>query len=81
MADTPPPAGARVQVEIALPGLEGSSRGMLLSGEGQVLRVERKESRTGFAAALQFFPEASDESLMTARKWDGATGEDTAVQE
>jgi hypothetical protein len=82
MADTPPPAGVRVQVEIALPGLEDSSRGMLLSGEGYVLRLERKEARTGFAAALQFCPEASDESLVAARKRAGIKQQrvNTAVQ-
>jgi hypothetical protein len=71
MADTHPPVGARVQVEIVLPGLEDSSPEMLFSGEGHVLRVERKEARIGFAAALQFCLEASDESLVAARKRNG----------
>jgi hypothetical protein len=71
MADTPPPVGARIQVEIVLPGLEDSSPGMLFSGEGHVLRVERKEARIGFAAALQLCLEASDQSLLADRKRDG----------
>jgi hypothetical protein len=72
MADNAPPAGVRVEVDIVIPKLEDSSPGMLLCGEGRVLRVERSDDRTGFAAALQFFPEALDESLLADRKVDGA---------
>jgi hypothetical protein len=71
MADNAPPVGVMVEVDIEVPRLEESSSGMLLCGEGRVLRVERNEGRTGFAAALQFFPEALDESLLADRKRDG----------
>jgi hypothetical protein len=64
-----PQVGSRVQVDVLLPNFTDGSSGMHLYGEGAVLRVERFDGNgngargTGFAAAVQFFPEASDAVL------------------
>lgn len=81
ISDTLPLAGAMVQVDIVLPNLEGSGPGSRLCGEGRVLRVERSEARSGFAAEVQFSPEAYDESSL-ARKRNGVVKrqEDGLVQ-
>jgi hypothetical protein len=59
-----PPVGARVQMEIVLPKLAGSSPGMHLQGEGIVLRCESGEAtKRGFAASALFYPEATEAVL------------------
>jgi hypothetical protein len=68
ISDTLPLAGAMVQVDIVLPNLEGSGPGSLLCGEGRVLRVERGEARRGFAATVQFSPQAYDKSSLTRKR-------------
>jgi len=68
MSDTLPVAGALVQLDILLPNLEGSDPGSRLCGEGHVLRVERSEDRSGFAAAVQFSPESYDESSLARKR-------------
>lgn len=66
MTDAAPPVGARVQMDILLPKLAQPGPGMHLSGEGIVIRSEpfgtkgASTSNGGFAAAVQFYPEASD---------------------
>jgi hypothetical protein len=65
LADDLPPVGALVQLDILLPKLEDPGFGMSLAGEGVVLRVEPRgsqgagTSKAGFAASVQFYPEAS----------------------
>lgn len=60
-----PPVGARVQLEIMLPTLTETGFGMHLQGEGVVFRREPSgsdgtgSSPAGFAASVQFYPEAS----------------------
>jgi hypothetical protein len=62
--DAVPPVGARVQMEIVLPKLGDSSPGMHLQGEGMVLRCEDGDAnKSGFAASVQFYPEASEAVL------------------
>lgn len=69
LTDAMPPVGARVQIEIVLPKLAGSSPGMRLTGEGVVLRREANGNKgvgttePGFAASAQFYPEATDAVL------------------
>jgi len=59
--DSLPPVGARVQMEILLPKLAGSSSGMHLQCEGIVLRCESGEAtKRGFAASAPFYPEATE---------------------
>ena len=63
-ADSLPPAGARVQMEIVLPKLADSSPGMHLQGEGIVLRCESGDAtKRGFAASALFYPEATEAVL------------------
>lgn len=65
LADTLPPVGARVQIEILLPKLADTGSGMHLHGEGVVLRAEPRRSQgagssePGFAASAQFYPQAT----------------------
>ncbi len=65
LTDTLPPVGARVQMEIVLPKLADNGSGMHLHGEGVVLRGESRgsqgagSSEAGFAASVQFYPEAA----------------------
>jgi hypothetical protein len=60
-----PPVGARVQLDILLPRMNDTAVGVRLHGEGLVLRVERGgTTTTGFAASVQFYPEAPDESVL-----------------
>jgi hypothetical protein len=69
LADELPPMGALVQLDILVPKLEDHGFGMSLSGEGVVLRIEPHGSRgagtskAGFAASVQFYPEASASDL------------------
>ena len=64
-----PPVGARVQLDILLPRINGPAVGVRLHGEGTVLRVERVNSKTtGFAAALHFYPEFLDESVLLSQE-------------
>jgi PilZ domain len=54
VAETVPPAGARVGVDIYLPA-EISGKGLELHGEGKVVRVENAgQSASGFAADVVF---------------------------
>jgi len=65
-ADELPPTGVLVQMDILLPKLTLSGPGMHLTGEGVVLRVEPRGTKGaastagGFAASVQFYPEASE---------------------
>jgi len=62
LANELPPVGALVQLDILLPKLGDPGVGMSLAGEGVVLRVEPQgtgTSRGGFAASVQFYPEAA----------------------
>jgi len=69
LADQLPPVGALVQLEVLLPKLEHPGFGMSLAGEGVVLRVEPRgshgegTSEGGFAASVQFYPEAAASAL------------------
>ena len=69
LADDLPPVGALVQLDILLPKLGDPGFGMSLAGEGVVLRVEPRGSRGadtskgGFAASVQFYPEAAASAL------------------
>lgn len=61
-----PPVGARVEIDILLPRMNGTAVGVRLHGEGTVLRVDHVNSKAkGFAAALHFYPEAPDESVLS----------------
>jgi hypothetical protein len=65
ITETLPVIGARIQMDIALPKITESGSGMLLHGEGIVLRAEARGLRgadrgeTGFAASVQFYPNAT----------------------
>ena len=67
--DALPPVGSRVQMEIVLPKLADTGPGMHLAGEGIVLRSEHSSamgaaaSAGGFAASMQFYPEATTSVL------------------
>jgi hypothetical protein len=69
LTDELPAVGALVQLDILLPKLENPGFGMSLAGEGVVLRVEPRgaqgagTSKAGFAASVQFYPEASASDL------------------
>jgi hypothetical protein len=62
LANRVPPVGSRVQMDILLPKLKDSGPGMHLNGEGIVVRVEPRgrAGEGGFAAEVQFYPEASE---------------------
>lgn len=68
-ADALPPVGALVHLEILLPKLTGPGARICLTGEGVVFRVEPRgshgteTSKAGFAASVQFYPEAMDSAL------------------
>jgi hypothetical protein len=72
--DKLPPAGVLVQMDILLPKLAFSGSGVHLTGEGVVLRVERHGSNDsdtpegGFAASVQFYPEAAELGLYASRR-------------
>ena len=76
LTDALPPVGALVQMEIALPKLVNTGTGMYLHGEGVVLRAEPHSakgvgaSEGGFAASVQFYPEAT-ESVLSQLKISG----------
>jgi hypothetical protein len=76
LANSSPPVGALVQVDILLPKLANDGLGMHLMGEGIVVRIEHygasDESyfRGGFAASVQFYPEPS-EMVLTRLKTSG----------
>ena len=71
LTDAMPPIGARLQMEIVLPKLADTSPGMHLQGEGIVLRCEYgDDSRRGFAASGQFYPDAAD-SVLSQLKTSG----------
>ena len=65
LTDELPAVGALIQLNILLPKLEDPGFGMSLAGEGVVLRVEPRgaqgngTSKPGFAASVQFYPEAT----------------------
>jgi hypothetical protein len=65
LSNTAPPVGARVQLEIILPDLQGDAPGMQLFGEGYVLRNDPPSHRLGamveggFAALAQMYPNVS----------------------
>lgn len=69
VTDTLPPVGALIQLEVLLPKLADPGVGMSLAGEGVVLRVEPRRSRStkisdaGFAASVHFYPEATESAL------------------
>jgi hypothetical protein len=68
VTDAIPPVGARVQMEIVLPKLKDAGPGMRLEGEGIVLRCNRGDAaKCGFAASVQFYPEATDAVLSQLR--------------
>jgi hypothetical protein len=64
-----PPTGVHVQMTVFLPRHPGSGHTPELHGEGVVLRVEPHGSRgteasaSGFAASVQFYPEATSSAL------------------
>ena len=76
LTDALPPVGALVQMEIALPKLVDTGSGMHLDCEGVVLRSEPHSakgvgaSEGGFAASMQFYPEAT-ESVLSHPKTSG----------
>jgi PilZ domain len=49
-----PPLGVTVELEVMLPALEESGHGVRLRSEGRVLRIERKNELSGFAATGYF---------------------------
>ncbi len=58
---TPPPLGARIEIDILLPSRGAASPGGRLNGEGFVLRLQRSPMRpVGFAASVQFYQEHPD---------------------
>jgi hypothetical protein len=67
-AETCPPAGARIELELLLPGGVALDRGMELHGEGVVVRVLRRNEFVGaapmneFAAAVNFYPEKASKA-------------------
>jgi len=69
VTDALPPVGALIQMEVLLPKLENPGVGMILAGEGEVLRVEPRGTRGvatiggGFAASVHFYPEATVSAL------------------
>lgn len=73
LTDALPPVGARIQIEIVLPKLAGTSPGMRLTGEGVVLRREGESAKIagaterGFATSAQFYPETTDAALTQLR--------------
>ena len=69
VADECPPVGARIELKILLPKLEGSGVGMRLHGKGHVLRVEQGSTigTNGFAAFVQFRPEVPDGAVPSQR--------------
>jgi hypothetical protein len=58
LANCCPPVGARIDLKICLPRLDGTGIGVRLNGEGQVFRVEHdgQGKRVGFAASVSFSP-------------------------
>lgn len=66
LANLSPPVGSLVQVDIPLPKLANDGLGMHLMGEGVVVRIEPRNANDeslvqgGFAASVQFYPEASE---------------------
>lgn len=65
-----PPVGARVEIDILLPSINGTGVGVRLHGEGTVLRVDRSNSKpTGFAVAGQFDHENAIQARVTAREF------------
>ena len=75
-ASSSPPVGSLVQVDILLPKLASDGMGMHLMGEGIVVRIEPRSTNEeslvlgGFAASVQFYPEAS-ELVLTHIKTSG----------
>lgn len=73
VADTPPSVGSLVQLEVFLPKFTETGKGMHLNGEGVVLRVETGDAvagsstERGFAASVQFYPDASEQTLCVSR--------------
>ena len=64
LTDELPPIGALVLVEIVLPKLANTGPGMHLTGEGVVTRREPNgATKRGFAASVQFYPEATESVL------------------
>jgi len=62
--DAMPPVGARVLMEVVLPRLADTSRGMRLHAEGVVLRCENDDpTKRGFAVSALFYPEATEAVL------------------
>ena len=65
-SDEKPPPGTLVQMDIRLPKFGDTGSGVHLTGEGFVLRVEARGATDvgdkcgGFAASIQFHPEASE---------------------
>jgi len=55
LSSAPPPDGTDIRVEVLLPALGGgSSRGLHLQSEGEVVRAEHREAATGFAVRCEF---------------------------
>jgi len=58
-----PPSGVKIHLEVRLPQIKGSDRGMVLKGEGLVVRLDDGKTagcprrRAGFAVSVQFYPE------------------------
>jgi hypothetical protein len=75
-ANSSPPVGSLVQMDILLPRLANDGLGMHLMGEGIVVRIEPRNAKDeslvqgGFAASVQFYPEAS-ELVLTHIKTSG----------
>jgi hypothetical protein len=76
-ANSSPPVGALVQMDIMLPKLANDGLGMHLTGEGIVVRIEPRGTNDesyvqgGFAASVQFYPEASEELVLSHIKTSG----------
>jgi hypothetical protein len=68
VANQCPPVGSRIQLTVLLSRHRGGGLPLELHGEGTVVRVEcdrttpRGELESGFAAAVQFYPELPDAS-------------------
>ncbi len=59
--ETAPPWGARLELIVYLPSLQGTGNAVQLRSEGRVTRVVQESDPKGFAAEVIFQSETSDE--------------------
>lgn len=59
-----PPIGTPIELNIAIPNLSGSSRGLHLVATGSVIRIDElgDHEKRGFAAAVEFDPIAEEQT-------------------